>query len=155
MALDFSRSVRSLQSDSFRPSLATLIVASLMLVAWFLWLVFASITLYETSTDWQVERDGSLIVHFPQETMARFHPGQTATLAVQPVPNQSAQQLPGIVADTPMRSQNRLAPDTVKVTLLSLPLPKGVTSGEVKIEVETVSPLKLITRAGSQFVQGP
>ena len=154
MAISFPRSMRSLQSDSFRPSLATLIIASVLIVAWFAWLVFASVTLYETSQDWQVQRDGSLIVRFPQETIARLHPGQRATLQVSLVPNQAPQQLPAIVADIPSRTQNHLASDTVKVTLTSAALPPTATSGTVKIAVETVSPLTLITRATGQLPQG-
>lgn len=123
MAISFSRSMRSLQSDSFRPSLATLIVASILVAAWFAWLVFASVTIYESSQDWQLERDGSLIVRFPEKTIARLHPGQTAVLEIQADPNQPPQQLKAIVADIPSRTQNHLAADTVKVTLLSSALP--------------------------------
>ncbi|MBI3913744.1 MAG: hypothetical protein HY327_06110 [Chloroflexi bacterium] len=151
MAISFSRSMRSLHGDSFRPSLATLIVASILIAAWMAWLVFAPVTLYETSQDWQVQRDGSLIVRFPAETIARFRPGQPATLAIQADPNEPPQQLKAIVADIPSRTQNRLASDTVKVTLLSNALPKGTSGGEVKIEVERVSPLTLITRASGQL----
>ncbi len=150
MAISFSRSMRSLQSDSFRPSLATLIVASILIVAWFAWLVFARVTLYESSSDWQVQRDGLLIVRLPQETIAGLRPGQTAIVEIQSDPNQPSQQLPAIVADTPSRTQNRLEPDTVKVTLLADELPKDAT-GQVKIAVESVSPLTLITRATNQL----
>ncbi|MBI4785610.1 MAG: hypothetical protein HY782_00985 [Chloroflexi bacterium] len=153
MSLSFSRSMRSLQSDSFRPSLATLIIASILIVAWFAWLVFASVTLYESSQDWEIQRDGSLVVRFSEEAVSRLRPGQRATLAVQADPNQSAVQLQAMVADTPSRTQNRLEPDTVKVTLLSGPLPKGVSSGQVQVQVETVSPLTLITRASSQLAR--
>jgi hypothetical protein len=150
MAISFSRSMRSLQSDSFRPSLATLIVASVLIVAWFAWLVFASVTLYESSSDWELQRDGSLVVRFTEEAVARLRPGQRATLEVQVIPNQPPVQLQAMVADTPSRTQNRLAPDTVKVSLLAGPLPATTTSGTVKIAVETVTPLTLITRAANQ-----
>jgi len=149
MSISFSRSMRSLHGDSFRPSLATLIIASIFIIAWFAWLVFAQITLYATSQNWELQRDGTLIVHLSDDTVARLRPGQHATLEVASTPNQPAQQLPAMIADTPSRTQNRLAPDTVKVTVLA-PMPKGATSGEVKIPVETVSPLTLITRAAEQ-----
>jgi hypothetical protein len=150
MSISFSRSMRSLQSDSFRPSLATLIVASILIVAWFAWLVFARVTLYESSSDWQTQRDGSLIVRYSQDTVARVRPGQTAIVEIQSDSNQPPQQLPAIVADTPSRTQNRLASDTVKVTPLSEQVPRDAT-GQVKIAVESVSPLTLITRAGGQL----
>lgn len=149
MAISFSRSMRSLQGDSFRPSLVTLIIASIFIIAWFAWLVFAQLTVYETSQNWDLARDGSLLVHLSEESVTRLRPGQRATLEVQVAPNQPPQQLPAMVADTPSRTQNHLASDTVKVTLLA-PMPKGATGGEVKIQVETVSPLTLITRATGQ-----
>ncbi len=149
MSISFSRSMRSLHGDSFRPSLATLIIASIFIIAWFAWLVFAQITLYATSQDWELQRDGSLIVHLSEDAVTRLRPGQRVTLEVQGTSNQPSQQLPAIVADTPSRTQNRLASDTVRVTLLA-PMPKGATGGQVKIPMETVSPLTLITRAAEQ-----
>ncbi len=154
MAISFSRSMRSLHSDSFRPSLAALSIAIVLVAAWLVWLVFASITIYESSQDWQLQRDGSLLVRFPEKTIARLHPGQTAILALQADPNQPPQQLKAIVADIPSRTQNHLAADTVKVTLLSNALPKDAAGGEIKIAVESVSPLTLITRASGQLAQG-
>ncbi|MBI5649376.1 MAG: hypothetical protein HZC40_02850 [Chloroflexi bacterium] len=151
MSLSFSRSMRSLQSDSFRPSLATLVIASILIAAWLAWLAFAPVTLYATSQDWQAQRDGSLSVRFPAEAMARFRPGQSATLALPDGANQPAKNFAAMVADIPSRTQNRLAPDTIKVTLLSGALSKDATGGEVKIAVETVTPLILITRATSQI----
>jgi hypothetical protein len=153
MAISFSRSMRSLQGDAFRPSLAALIIASVLVVAWIAWLVFAPVILYETSSDWQIQRDGALIVRFPEKSMARFRPGQLATLTIPADANQPPRQLKAMVADTPSRTQNRLTPDTVKVVLLSGNLPKGEAGGEIKIEVERVSPLTLITRASGQIMR--
>jgi hypothetical protein len=147
MALSFSRSMRSLHSDSFRPSLVTLIVVSILIAAWLVWLTFAPVTLYETSQDYQLQRDGSLVVRFPAQAMARFRPGQMANLALPNGANQPAKNLAAMVADIPSRTQNRLEPDTIKVTLLVGGLPKDAASGEIKVEVERVSPLMLITRA--------
>lgn len=153
MGISFPRSMRSLQTDSFRPSLATLVAGSILITAWLAWFVFAPITLYETSQEWQVQRDGSLIVRFPEEAMARFRPGQPATLEIQSSTNEPPVQWQAMVADTPSRAQNRLAPDTVKVTLLSAPLPKDTVGGEIKIQVETVTPFTLVTRASGGLAQ--
>jgi hypothetical protein len=151
MSISFSRSMRSLQSDSSRPSLAALIIAGALLLAWMAWLAFAPVTLHETSQDWQVQRDGSLIVRFPPATMARFRPGQAATLTLLAGPDQPARTLPAMVADVPMPTQNHLAADTVQVALFADASPREA-KGEIKIAVETVSPLKLLTRAGGQLV---
>lgn len=150
MSISFSRSMRSLQSDSFRPSLATLVIASIFIIAWFAWLVFAPITIYATSQDLELQRDGSLIVHLPVESVARLRPGQRGTLEIPALPGQSAREIPVVIADVPMRTQNHLAADTIKVTSLAGPFPPTATSGTVKIAVETVSPLMLITRAAEQ-----
>lgn len=53
------------------------------------------------------------------------------------------------MAIAPSRTQNHLAADTVKVVLLSDKLPKDAMD-EIKIAVESVSPLTLITRAPGQ-----
>ncbi len=151
MSISFSRSMRSLQGDSFRPSLAALIIAGVLLLAWMAWLAFAPVTLYETSQEWQVQRDGALIVRFPLETIPRLRPGQPATLTIPAGANQPPQTLSAMVADIPMRTQNRLAPDTIEVALLSGALPAAATGGEIKVEVERVSPLKLLGRASGQL----
>ncbi|MEW5983031.1 MAG: hypothetical protein AB1806_11775 [Acidobacteriota bacterium] len=146
MAIHFSRSLRSLQSDSHRPAVATVIMASVLVVVWFGWLVLARIELYKASRDWEVARDGSLIVRFPVEAMPSFRPGQVATVDCQTDANEALERVSAMVADTPSRTQNRLAADTVEVALLG-ELPTGTTGGVVTIAVGTVSPLTLITRA--------
>jgi hypothetical protein len=132
--------MRSLQSDSSRPSLAALLIAGVLLLAWIGWLALAPVTLYETSDDWQVQRDRSLVVRFPQAAIARFRPGQAATLTIPAGADQPPLALPSMVAAIPMRTQNRLAADTVQVTLLAVAPPKDA-QGEVKVAVETISPL--------------
>ncbi len=150
MAISFSRSMRSLQSDSFRLSLVTLIIASILIAAWFAWLVFAPVTLYESSQDWEETRDGSLLAHFSVDTISQFKPGQVVVIDARTKDNQST-QLTGMVADVPMRTQNHLASDTIKISLTSAnALPEGTTSATVKVAVATVSPLTLLTRASGQ-----
>ena len=149
MSISFSRSMRSLQSDSFRPSLATLIIASILIIAWFVWLVFAPITIYQTSQDWELQRDGTLLVRYPVDVVQQFKPGQAVVIDAQTSANQSV-QLTGVVADVPMPTQNRLPPNTVKVTIRSGKLPEGTTSATVRVATGTTTPLTLITSAASQ-----
>ena len=118
MAIAFSRSLRALQGDSHRPAVATVIAASLLVVTWFAWLVFGRIELYQSSQDWQTEGRSALIVRFPIDAMKRLRPGQPATVEFLTDANQPPAQVNAVVADTPSRTQNRLAQDTVKVALL-------------------------------------
>jgi membrane fusion protein (multidrug efflux system) len=55
MALTFSRSLRSLEADSFRRSLLAIGVAIALLAAWAGWFTFARVPVYEISTEARVE----------------------------------------------------------------------------------------------------
>lgn len=66
MAIPFSRSLRSLDADSYRLSSATMIVALVLLAAWVAWFVSAEVALYEVSEAARVEvREASHPVEAP------------------------------------------------------------------------------------------
>jgi multidrug resistance efflux pump len=58
MSIAFSRSLRSLGSDTFRPSILLIGLIALLLASWAIWLWFAKISIYSTSdhADLEVER---------------------------------------------------------------------------------------------------
>lgn len=152
MSLSFSRSLRSLQQDNFGPALAALIVTSLLLMAWSAWFFLAQVTLYETSRDFSVQRDGSLQVNFPPEALARLRPGQAATLRLTTTAAAEAQTFPAQVMDIPPET-NQTGP--VELYVFSPePIQPGQT-GQVQIEVEQVSPAMLVLRSAGQFVDDP
>jgi hypothetical protein len=155
MAISFVRSLRSLESDSAQAPAAALVVACLLVGVWVLWVVLAPVELHETSQDWSVSRDGSLIVRFPLEKMPRLRPGQPAELLGPSEPGRPPERWAAIVTDTPYRAENRLEVGTVRVELLADRGPRKPASGTVRVQVEQVTPLTLMLRASEPFTSAP
>src|SRR5215472_9813355 len=57
MTIAFSRSLRSLEADSFRGSIRALLVVGALLLAWAAWFLFAQISLYEVTDTARLEAD--------------------------------------------------------------------------------------------------
>ena len=57
MATPFSRTLRSLDADSFRPQLAGVALVAALLMAWLAWLFLAAVPLYEISDTARLETD--------------------------------------------------------------------------------------------------
>ena len=149
MSLSFSRSLRSLQNDSYGLSLVGLAVGILLLVAWSAWFFLAKVTLYETSREFDVRRDGALMVTFEPEALARLQPGQTARLRLANTTGQTAGTLLALVMDTPSGGSGN---SQVELYVYSPePLQPGLT-GQVQVEVDYVSPAVLALRSAGQFV---
>ena len=152
MSLSFSRSLRSLHNDSYRLSLAGLAVGILLLLAWSAWFFLAKVTLYETSREFDVRRDGALMVTFEPEALARLRPGQAATLRLANSSGQEAHALPALVMDTPSGGSSN---SQVELFVYSPePLQPGLT-GQVQVEVDYVSPAMLALRSAGLFVDDP
>ncbi|MBI3536569.1 MAG: hypothetical protein HY070_03245 [Chloroflexi bacterium] len=150
MSISFSRSMRSLKNDSMRPSIIALIIALSILGAWGAWFAFTELPQFETSGDWQIQRDGSILAKFSPEAMTRILPGQAAELNLRVSGKRTPTTVRARVMETANRAQNRLAPETVRLALTG-ELPKSYEGGDVQIEVERLSPLLLVMRASGKF----
>jgi multidrug resistance efflux pump len=60
MPMPFSRTVRSLSSDRFRRSSASLLVAAVILAGWFVWSITSRVTLYEATATARLEVDSAV-----------------------------------------------------------------------------------------------
>lgn len=60
MPVPFSRTVRSLSSDRFRRSSASLLAAAVILAGWFVWSVTSRVTLYEATATARLEVDSAI-----------------------------------------------------------------------------------------------
>jgi hypothetical protein len=136
--------MRSLQRDSFRLSLAALVVTILLLLAWSAWFFLAKVPLYETSRQFEVQRDGSLAVTFSPQALARIRPGQSAVLRLAETTEQGAQSLPALVMNTPTTESRT---NQVELYVFSPELLSPGLAGEVRVEVESVSPARLVMRS--------
>ena len=156
MSISFSRSMRSLNADSLRPSLVGLIVAILLLTAWATWFFLAQITLYETGQIVDMTRDGTVVANFSPEAQGRIYQGQSALLRFDAAPENQTEPIPAIVTDVASAVQE----DQHQVELFALPdaaaqipLQNGLT-GQVEVEIEHLSPATLVMRSSGQLLNG-
>jgi len=149
MAISFPRSMRSLQRDSFRLSLVALVVTILLLLAWSAWFFLAKVPLYETSRQFEVQRDGSLAVTFSPQALARIRPGQSAVLRLAETAEQGAQAYPAVVMNTPTTGSRT---NQVELYVFSPELLPPGLAGEVRVEVESVSPARLVMRSAERYM---
>lgn len=145
MAAQFSRSTRSLKNDRGLVGFVVLIGAAIVIAAWLAWFFFAPIALYETSSTFSVRRDGMLMVTFPETAHSQILPGQKAIFVPATSENEFGSSIPALVMDTPASRGRR---DGVVYVYLetSAPLTDDL-AGELRIEVEQVSPFTLILRS--------
>ena len=150
MSLQFSRSMRSLKTDSFRASRIGLILATLLMLFLVAWFFFSKVTLYEASSDLRSEQDGLVIATFKDEALGRIQPGQAALLRLGGGTNQRPLPL-----DAAVYSVNR-ENGQVELLLLAGDLPGDLLSGKlaglVEIEVERVTPIELVLRTSGKYL---
>ncbi|MBI3980176.1 MAG: hypothetical protein HY331_18530 [Chloroflexi bacterium] len=150
--IPFSRSMRSLSGDRVFPALATLAIAMLLLVGWGIWFATARMTLYETSRVFHLNRDGSVTATFPAEALARIRPGQVAALHLDQAGKDQAEPLRATVMDVDSRPGN--AQGQVRIYVYAPGALRSGTTGQVRIEVQYVSPLMLAMQSAGQRIGG-
>jgi hypothetical protein len=149
MSLQFSRSLRALRVDSFRPSRIGLFLAIILMGGLIAWFFTAKVTLYENSTSLQFSEDGRLMANFTPEGMKRVRQGQTAMLHIDAGTDQPAESLPAMVFDT--QADSNVAEIMVKSNDVPESLKKGTLSGRVEVEVEYTTPAQLLLRVSGKY----
>ncbi|MBN1486787.1 MAG: hypothetical protein JW981_04045 [Anaerolineae bacterium] len=157
MSIPFSRSMRSLQADSSRPTLFGMGLAAILMAAWLAWFFLGNITIYESSQSAKVTPDGYIIAQFSPESLAKIKQGQYALLRINGTPSEDAYTRLAVVTDTYPAIPEKEG--QVKLFILldevtPVPPPAG-TTGQVDIEVEYISPALLVMRASGQFLDTP
>ena len=157
MSIPFSRSMRSLKADSFRPALVGLLLAMALLIAWAAWFFLARITLHETGQIVLTTKGGLVVADFSPEALGRIQRGQPALLHLDGITGDQAGTTPAIVTSVTNQAQE----GRVRVELFApvsdvfpIPLQDGLT-GQVEIEVEHISPATFVMRASGQFIDTP
>jgi hypothetical protein len=145
MSTHFSRSMRALNADSDVIGLIVLGSGAVLVVVWIVWFFAASVTLYETSTSFTVQRNGWLAVQFSPAALARIRPGQTASFRPTGADARTA-SIEALVMETPA-SRGR-ASGTVQI-YVQMPADSitAALTGEVRVAVETVTPFALLMQA--------
>ncbi|MCB0063192.1 MAG: hypothetical protein KDE19_13805 [Caldilineaceae bacterium] len=155
MALPFTRSMRSLESDSDYFSAVGSIVVILLLVAWGIWFFGARITLVETGQIIQTATDGTVWAEFPAAISSQIYRAQPAMIRFQTADTEEATAIPATVLST------EPAGDLVNVLLYAepdrttIPLFEEGLSGQVDLETGQLSPAMLFGQVSGQFVDTP
>lgn len=149
--------MRSLYVDGSGSSLAWLIVAIVLLVAWAAWLFLARMTLYETGQIVRTTKEGTVVANFPLAAADRIRRGQSAILRPQGIMSEASAPLAAIVTNvTESPREERLWVELYPRTrtVVFRPQQREVT-GPVAIEVAHVSPAALLIRAAGSFRATP
>jgi len=149
MSLQFSRSMRALRVDSFRPARVGLFLAIVLMSGLIAWFFAAKVTIFENSTSLQFSEDGRLMANFTPEGMKRIRKGQTATLQIDAGADQPGESLPAMVFDT--QPDSNVAEILVKVAQVPDSLKSGGLSGRVEVEVEYATPAQLLLRISGKY----
>lgn len=172
MPSPFSRTIRSINTDSFRMSVAGLAVALVILSAWMAWFFLARVSVYKVSPKAWVTgeetvtsqffpnarrsgkiRKAGIAAQFPAGDLSDIRPGQMATLYLKGTGR--VWPLPAKVTDVVSDRDQPLVRLSVRVNADSqAPLRKGNT-GEVKIAVRHVSPAVMVMQASGLFADTP
>jgi hypothetical protein len=154
MPSPFSRTMRSLHADSFRPALIGLIVATFMLVIWCLWFFFAQVSLYEKSLSARITKGEIITAEFPAESLHRIQQKQEARLQLDGIIGQQVGPVRAIVTDILKPSQTETTGQVKLFAFAEADSPirfEEELTGQVEIEVEHLSPAQLVMQVSGLF----
>lgn len=154
MSTTFSRSLRSLEADSFLHSLWGLFLGAALLATLTAWLFIAQVAVYEVADTAHLEaqtnpKEIKVIAYFPRTALAHLQVGQPARVRLTGFPRKLSAQVvnvAGAAAAGPIRVELRLLSDPNS----PLPWQPGFV-GTAEVEIERVSPATLVLRAAGQW----
>jgi hypothetical protein len=155
MALPFTRSMRSLESDGDYFSTVGSIIVILLLIVWGIWFFGARITLVETGQIFQTSTDGTVWAEFPATLNNNIYRDQPAVIRFQSAEMQEFTAIPATVLSTELEGDlvNVLLYAEPNLTTIAL-FEEGVT-GQVDLETGQLSPAVLFGQVSGQFVDTP
>ncbi len=152
MALPFTRSMRSLESDGDYFSTVGSIIVILLLIAWGIWFFGSRITLVETGQILQTSTDGTVWAEFPATISSNIYRDQPAMIRFQSAEMQDVIAIPATVLSSELEG------DLVNVLLYAEPdqttiaLFEDGVAGQVDLETGQISPAMLFGQVSGQFV---
>lgn len=138
MSLAFSRSLRSLESDSYRNALLGLLLLMPIFLAWLAWFIVGDIALHQVSRELVFTREGLVAVTF-EEGLPPLVDGTPAHLIVTDENGES----PRTFSASVHRFVTNADGSTVAHLYVEDDLPAGFVT-EASIEVESVSPVRFL-----------
>jgi len=136
----YPNTTRSLNGNRTRSWLLVLIFALSLLVTWWLWFFFAQITFTEVSQSARVVSGNIIVADFDEKALAKIRLGQAAFVYIDDGVGRPG-TISAVVAD--VDSEEREIQFLVNVETIS----KEELTGQVEVEVEHLSPARLVLRA--------
>ena len=156
MSTSFSRSIRTLQTETSGGSTGLLLLVVLLLAAWLAWAVLAQVPMYAMAETAELTSNTQAVAHFPPDALLRIQPGQSGLLRLDDFPwgeygtvQVSVVEVGEELQDGRFQVELRLEPEADSL----IPLQSGLT-GSVEIEVEQLSPITILLRTTGQRVAG-
>lgn len=150
MSIHFSRSMRSINIDSYQASRIGLIVGSILVLALVVWFFAARVGLYAVSREMGFNQAGRLVATFSREDFTRIRPGQPANVRIATGQDRPPLVMQGTVFDT------FSADNSAEILLMTEELPEGElpegATGQVEVEVERITPLALVLRYSGKYL---
>jgi hypothetical protein len=150
VANPFSRTTRSLKTDGHRTALLALLVAILLLAIWGLWFFAAGISIHVSSEGAQLSGSQRVLALFPSDSVGAIRRGQEASFYPEGAEWAQTGPIPAAVSDITTRPDSGQVQVELVLRLgqgLPAPLRTGM-KGRVEIELERVSPAKMVLRGG-------
>jgi hypothetical protein len=139
---DYTKSAFSISTDNLLVRLFAATCLALLLVGWALWFFLANLTFYEASKSATINTNGAIVAQFEAKAIKRLKLGQMALFQ------------PKSTTTTSTSIQLRIAKIDSKSHKVDLwPVEPNALknqkepTGQVKVEVETVTPATLVLRA--------
>ena len=118
-----------------------------------IWFFMARMPIYASSNDYQVTKTGSLKVTFSDEDLLKILPGQSAELALPESAGFPTQTLKAKVMGVPTPGNKFV--DVYVFGSTGQPELDKYAGGNVKIQVDEVSPASLVLRSTKQIQANP
>ena len=147
----------SLDTDSYRVLLLSLLVVTTLLGAWLAWLFLARVARYVESEQGHLVGTATIVADFSPAALGRIQPGQPARLRLESFPWIKYGAVRATVATVAREPSDGWL--EVKLSIqpdpsTAVPLQHGQT-GAVEVEVERVAPAALVLRAAGQLLATP
>jgi len=147
MSLPFSRSIRSLRSDSFLVSRVGLVLTALALAALLVWFFLGKVTIYQTSNHLEFNQEGNLVAQFNVETVSQIKPGAEGKLRLN-IP-EGEQEKPLQVNVFRVDRDTGLVEFLLGVEAFGIEPGAGKVEGIVSVEIARVSPVQVVLRSSA------
>jgi len=162
MATSFSNSMRSLQVNSPRKTLAGLILSIVLAIVWFSWFLLAQISLYQISDTVQITEKEVVIASFPPEASEFLEVGKNVSLQLDGQVDLRLVDGEGTKTDSipaVVLKVHQLQNDRIDASILiywdaveRIQFIPNLT-GQVQIDIERVSPVTLVIRSARSVIE--